>query len=128
MLEAGYALIEETDGPFKIVLDRTKYASRFLNTSIDANLGSASEFVGKLDRLLDQGYLFDDKPRLADVAIFPFVHQFAFIDKAWFDAQDWQRLHRWLERFLASELFLNVMQKYPKWPKNRDITAVHGFV
>ena len=49
------------------------------------------------------------------MAILPFVRQFAFIDKAWFDAQPWPHLKTWLEGFLVSELFLSVMEKYPKW-------------
>ena len=115
MPEAGYDLVEETDGPFKKALDRTKYASRYPDANKDDHLRTAQEFLKKLDSMLDNQHLFADTPRLADVAIFPFVRQFAFIDKTWFDAQDWPRLHRWLESHLASELFLNVMPKYPKW-------------
>ena len=122
MPETGYALIEQTDGPFKISLDRIKYSSRYPEADKDAHLRTATEFLKKLNSFLDEGYLFSDKPRLADVAIFPFVRQFAFIDKAWFDAQDWPRLQRWLENFLASKLYLNAMQKYPKWQNGDDRT------
>ena len=37
-----------------------------------------------------------------------------FIDKAWFDVEDFPSLHHWLESILASELFLKVMPKYPR--------------
>ena len=63
--------------------------------------------------MLDKLHLFSDTPRLADVAIFPFVRQFSFIEKSWFDAQDWPSLHRWLESILASDLFLKVMPNIP---------------
>ncbi|MBT4567092.1 MAG: glutathione S-transferase, partial [Marinovum sp.] len=66
--------------------------------------------------------LFGQKPSLADMAILPFVRQFAFIDKDWFDAQDWPNLKRWLEAFLASGLFLAVMGKYPKWQAGEAAT------
>ena len=56
-----------------------------------------------------------DRPTLADYAILPFVRQFAFIDRAWFDAQDWPALRGWLDRFLASPRFESVMDKYPQW-------------
>ena len=124
MPEAGYALIEQIDGPFKTALDRIKYASRYPEADKDEYVFAATEFLGKFDRLLDQGYLFSDKPRLADVATFPFVRQFAFIDKAWFDSQDWLRLYRWLESLIRSELFLNVMQKYPRWKHGDKPTLV----
>ena len=52
---------------------------------------------------------------LADVAIFPFVRQFALVDKPWFDAAPYPRLQAWLDGLLESVLFLGVMQKYPQW-------------
>ena len=72
--------------------------------------------------MLDKLHLFSDTRGLADVAFFPFVRQFAFIDKAWFDGQDWPSLHRWLESILASELFLKVMPKYSKWQSGDEKT------
>ena len=122
MPEAGSALVEETDSSFKNALERTKYASRFPEADKEGHLRNATEFLEKLERMLDKSYLFADTPRLADVAIFPFVRQFAFIDKAWFDAQDWPSLHRWLESVLASELFLKVMPKYSRWQSGDAIT------
>ena len=65
--------------------------------------------------MLGRSCLYGAKPSLVDVAIFPFIRQFAFVDKNWFGAQNWSDLQVWLEKFLASELFLNTMDKYPKW-------------
>ena len=48
-------------------------------------------------------------------AIFPFIRQFAFVDKDWFDQSCYPLLQNWLEHFLDSELFLNTMAKYPVW-------------
>ena len=115
MPEAGYALCEEADGPLTVAIDRTKYASRFPEADKDAYLGKATDFLRKLVRPLLQGYIFVDKPRLADLAIFPFERQFTYIDKGWFDARKRPCVHLCEERFLASELFLNVMQKYHEW-------------
>ena len=50
-----------------------------------------------------------------DYAILPFIRQFAFIDKPLFDAQPWPALQGWLARFLASDRFASIMQKYPQW-------------
>jgi glutathione S-transferase len=57
------------------------------------------------------------------MAILPFVRQFAFVDKIWFDAQPWPRLQRWLEAFLISPAFLSVMDKYPQWRPGDPVTA-----
>ncbi|MDG1506129.1 MAG: glutathione S-transferase, partial [Planktomarina sp.] len=47
--------------------------------------------------------------------IVPFIRQFANSDRGWFDAQPWPNVQRWLSRFLASDRFVSIMTKYPKW-------------
>ena len=113
MPEAGADWIAWADGPFKEALDRTKYASRYPGTNPEEQRERASVFLAELNAKLSD-WIFDT-PTLADFAILPFVRQFAFIDKAWFDAQPWPALQSWLERFLASEGFTRIMVKYPKW-------------
>lgn len=109
----GHNLIARCDGPFKQALDRTKYATRYPQEDPVANRDRASEFLSDLDSQID-GHLFS-KQTLADAAILPFVRQFAFIDKDWFDAQPWPRLQNWLEGFLTSDRFSGVMTKHPQW-------------
>ncbi len=60
-------------------------------------------------------YLIGDRPTLADIALFPFVRQFANTDRDWFDAQGLPHLQEWLERHLASKLFMAVMPKFTPW-------------
>lgn len=113
MPEQGFDLIAYGDGPFKNALDRTKYASRYPEEDPVEHREIASLFLSQLNNELNQRLYA--KPTLADFALLPFVRQFAFIDKAWFDAQEWPALHAWLERFIASERFLEIMTKYPQW-------------
>ncbi len=75
----------------------------------------ASEFLYLLNEQLQSKFLFGSSATLTDSAILPFMRQFAFIDKAWFNAQPWLCLQRWLEDFLGSGIFQFVMEKYPKW-------------
>ena len=113
---AGHDLIAQADGPFKSALDRTKYASRYPDSDAEAQRSIAHEFLHALDlQLNNQKWLFGDTASLADMAILPFVRQFAFIDKARFDAQDWPQLAQWLDAFLGSDMFASVMHKYPVW-------------
>jgi len=123
MPDSSENLIFEADGPFKDALDRIKYSGKYLNENLADSQSIAVQFLSKLDVMLCRSYLYGAKPSLADIAIFPFVRQFAFIDKAWFDAQGWSRLQAWLERFLRSELFLTVMNKYPKWKAGDALTV-----
>lgn len=122
-LDDMLALIKENDGPFKHHLDRTKYAVRYPEDEKQDHIKGASEFLNKLnDRLSNQAFLFGDTRSLADITIAPFVRQFANIDRAWFDAQPWPHLIRWLNEFLESELFLSIMEKYAPWQEGDKIT------
>lgn len=113
MPEDGWGWITRSDGPFKAALDRTKYGTRYPDANRAEELRIASDFLSDLNEQL--GPWIFNHATIADYAILPFVRQFAFIDKAWFDAQPWPRLHEWLETFLRSERFDMVMQKYPQW-------------
>jgi glutathione S-transferase len=52
---------------------------------------------------------------IADVAVFPFIRQFAEVDKDRFAQAPYPSLQRWLEIFLGSERFDTVMKKYTVW-------------
>ena len=115
MPEEGHALIQEADGPFKKALDRTKYHTRY-DSDPEEDRATAHVFLHKLNALIgEKNYLFKDTASLADMATLPFVRQFAFIDKARFDAEPWPNLSRWLQAFLVSEIFTQIMPKYAVW-------------
>ncbi len=105
--------IARCDGPFKHALDRVKYASRYPDTDPALHLGTASAFCAELDGQIE-GWVFA-RPTLADMAMLPFLRQFAMVHKPWFDAQPWPHLQDWLGRFLASPELASIMQKYPLW-------------
>jgi len=110
------ALIARNDGDFKQHLDRYKYATRYDDVDPLEHRTAASAILSELDHRLRSGtYLLGDRFTFADAALAPFVRQFAFADKAWFDAQPWPALQQWLESFLSSERFLGIMHKHPVW-------------
>lgn len=110
-------LIGECDGAFKHQLDHYKYPQRYNETSGDAYRDQAATWLLQLNaRLEESSFLFGSKPALADMAIAPFVRQFAYTDHGWFSSQPWPRLQAWLDAWLDSELFERVMIKYPRWP------------
>tara|TARA_R110000850_G_scaffold108497_1_gene220869 strand:+ start:353 stop:928 length:576 start_codon:yes stop_codon:yes gene_type:complete len=113
MPKAGFEWIARADGPFKDALDRTKYANRYPGVDPASQRDIAASFLTDLDQAIGDWML--DRPTLADFAIVPFVRQFAFIDKDWFDAQPWPGLQNWLARFLESDRFARIMEKYPQW-------------
>jgi len=116
MPEDGHALIAQNDGPFKAALDHTKYAVRYPDLDPAEERSKASDFIHSLNTCLSaRPFLMDDRATLADLAIFPFVRQFAHIDRTWFDAQPWPEVIRWLDGFLQSADFQAAMAKIPLW-------------
>lgn len=118
-------LITNCDGEFKAHLDRYKYSDRYEGAKPEESRALAAEFLHALDRRLNgAGYLLGPNTCLADMAILPFVRQFALADRDWFDAQAWTHLRRWLDDFVASELFERIMKKHPVWqPDANDLIA-----
>lgn len=107
------ALIAANDGPFKHHLDRYKYDTRYEGAVASEHRAAASEHLEDLEDRLDRSdQLLGDRPSLADIALFPFVRQFANTDRDWFDAQPWPNLQRWLDGHLQSERFERIMQKH----------------
>jgi len=109
------ALIAENDGRFKYNLDRYKYAERYPEHSQTCYRSEGEQFLAQLDQHLADGYLLGKRCSIADVAIFPFVRQFAHCDRDWFYQTPYPALHTWLDGFLQSDRFKSVMQKFPRW-------------
>ncbi|VVP68546.1 hypothetical protein PS918_00758 [Pseudomonas fluorescens] len=106
------ALIEENDQAFKVQLNRYKYAERYPEQPMEHYRAEGEIFLRKLDELLEgRDYLLADHPSLADVALMPFIRQFAHVDREWFAQTPYGRLQAWLQRFLDSDLFTSIMKK-----------------
>jgi glutathione S-transferase len=113
---AMLALIAECDGPFKQALDRCKYPSRYPEADgAQARVQAVEWLQGLETRLAGRPFLFGYHAALADMAIAPFVRQFAGIDAGWWDAQPWPQLQAWLAQWQASHLLESVMHKLPAW-------------
>ena len=112
-------LIDENDGSFKQFLDQYKYPDRSQPNASAHFAGQyrdgAGAFLQRLNsRLARHAFLMGETLSLADAAIFPFVRQFAHVDKAWFDVAYDGPLAAWLDSLAGSSLFLAVMQKDSK--------------
>jgi glutathione S-transferase len=121
MPDEGFALIDACDGPFKAALDHTKYAVRYPELDEAEEREKALTFLRDLDARLQQtSFLMGNRRTLADMAILPFVRQFANTDRAWFDTQGLMALTTWLDDFLRSDRFRGIMTKYPPWQEGQD--------
>ena len=110
---AVLALIAENDQVFKHHLNRYKYAERYPEQPMEHYRAEGEVFLQKLEGLLaEREYLLAEHLSLADVALAPFVRQFAHVDREWFAGTEYDRLQAWLQRFLESPLFIAVMAKH----------------
>jgi glutathione S-transferase len=109
--------VAKNDGPFKKLLDQYKYPDRYPDVQLEETLSQAAAlFLGPInEQLKTNRYLLGPKISLADVALFPFVRQFAMVDPDWIDQSGLNFLKQWLNEHIESPLFLSVMQKYPTW-------------
>jgi glutathione S-transferase len=109
------ALITTNDGPFKHHLDRYKYPNRHDSDPLihrDAGLALLADLDARLSQT---SYLCGETRSLADIALFPFIRQFAATDPVWFDAQPLPHLQNWLTGHLQSDLFGRAMIRLPVW-------------
>ncbi|MGN4049235.1 glutathione S-transferase [Pseudomonas sp. SM4] len=105
-------LIEANDQGFKVDLNRYKYAERYPEQAMEVYRAEGAVYLQRLEGLLqDHDYLLADHPSLADIALLPFVRQFAHVDREWFAQTPYPRLQAWLHNFLESDLFTSIMKK-----------------
>lgn len=119
-------LIAANDGPFKHHLDRAKYPGRYPDEGTADHRAAALALLGPLEeRLAGAPWLRGADVGLADIALFPFIRQFAAIDPAWFAAQAVPDLQAWLERLGKSGVFESVMGKFGPWQEG-DVPVLIG--
>ncbi|MCL4133946.1 UNVERIFIED_CONTAM: hypothetical protein GTU68_001339 [Idotea baltica] len=118
----SHPLIEKNDGDFKHYLDRYKYFDRYPEQSKQHYLEQACIFIAELESKLssDFKWLNGNSLSATDMAIFPFVRQFAFADKRTFEQLPYPNVQLWLNNLLDSELFQAVMFKYLAWQPDQD--------
>ena len=114
--DANQALRVACDGAFKHHLDRYKYPERF--DGADARSHHREQAVNVLLQPLEAqlqrtGQLGGQSPCAADIAIFPFVRQFAAVDPGGFEALPLPALKGWLGGWLSHALFNTAMSKLP---------------
>jgi len=124
-LKAMDELIAFADGEFKHNLDRYKYAYRYQGAVASEHRAVGAEFLHRLDHRLQQdSNLCGAYACLADMALAPFVRQYSFTDRDWFDAQSWSSLRTWLDNILAGKLFVGIMGKHQAWDADAEPLVV----
>ena len=110
-------LLQFNDGEFKRHLDRYKYPERYSaevnSRDVPRSHAVAALLVPLEASLRSQPYLGGASPCATDLAIFPFVRQFAGVEPRWFAEQELPALRAWLAAWLSTRLFEVCMTKLP---------------
>lgn len=105
-------LIERNDSTFKHWLNRYKYAERYPEQPMAYYREQGADFLQQLESLLQHTpFLLGKQSSLGDIALMPFVRQFAHVDRDWFAQAPYPRLQHWLQGLLESALFVAIMAK-----------------
>jgi len=111
-------LIDYNDHEFKHFLDRYKYHVGYPEHSQEYYRENAESFLKLIEKQLidNKGIaLLGNRITFADIAIFPFIRQFAKVDMDWFLASPYKLLKDWLANLEKTDLFQACMKKYIQW-------------
>lgn len=109
-------LIDQNDQRFARQLTHYKYADRYPEHTEQYYREQAEVFLKQLETQLEQtAYLLAEQCSIADIALLPFIRQFAKVDPVWFEKAPYPYLQRWLSGFLHSPLFETTMRKLAQW-------------
>lgn len=117
------SLVQRNDGDFKRHLDRWKYPQRYADETLTPDTHRDAAVAVLLQplaaRLQAAPFLGGATPCATDLAVMPFVRQFAAVDPAWFAALDLPSLRSWLDGWLGDPLFAACMHRLPAEGANR---------
>lgn len=122
-LQDAEMLVETNDYSFKDDLDHYKYADRYPEHPMEYYRQRCEDFLEELEEMLGgNNFLLAERVTIADIAVFPFIRQFAMVDKDWFYKAPYPKLQRWLDYMLDTEWFRDAFKKQEIWkPGSEDI-------
>lgn len=120
-LQGAEMLVETNDYSFKDDLDYYKYAERHPEHPVEYYRQRGEEFLEELNVMLEESkFLLVDSITIADVVIFPFIRQFAMVDKGWFDKAPYPELQRWVGVMHETRWFKEAFMKREIWALGND--------
>lgn len=115
------ALINQFDTEFKEHLEAYKCAKRYHETSLIDYRITCQHYIELLEsRLSSHAFLISNKESLADIALLPFIRQFARVERQWYLQSPYPNVRKWLNNYLQSSMFTQVMVKNVTWIENDE--------
>ncbi|HEY3698236.1 MAG TPA: glutathione S-transferase C-terminal domain-containing protein [Spongiibacteraceae bacterium] len=109
-------LVRIIDGPFASACRLYAAAVAARHPHAANRRGDAEIFLAQLEaRLARKAFLVGDEETLADVAVLPFIHYFAEIDRTWFDVSPYRQLRAWLMSYRDNSEWQQTLYCGPRW-------------
>jgi glutathione S-transferase len=109
-------LIAQFDNEFKTCLNAYKAAKRYREDNVIECRQACEVFIQELEnRLIESSFLMSAQESLADIALVPFIRQFAKVERQWYLQAPYPRVRQWLNFYLQSGMFTRVMAKHEFW-------------
>ena len=120
-------LIKIIDGDFKYWLDRYKYHNRFPEYPQVYYRDKCVDILNNIENILgNKLFILNNNIQFTDMAIFPLIRQFVYVDRLWFSNR-FQALTEWYLQIQISSIFTSVMEKYDLWEEGLDPKLVNFF-
>jgi len=120
-------LIDQFDSTFKPLLDKYKGAKRYHETTLIEHRQACEVFIIDIEqRLTSHDFIVSTKASLVDIALLPYIRQFARVERQWYLQSPYPKMKQWLNKYLQSPMFTKVMAKYPLWLNNHKDNIFGG--
>jgi glutathione S-transferase len=115
-------LIRLFDDEFKTCLNAYKAAKRYREDNVTEYRLACEVYIQELESRLaattaQQPFLMSAQESLADIALLPFIRQFAKVERQWYQQSPYPKVRQWLNYYLQSAMFTKVMAKHDLWLK-----------
>lgn len=114
-------LITRFDEEFKTCLEQYKCAKRYRENTLSHYRQTCEPYIAVLEQRLEQHpFIMSADESLVDIALLPYIRQFARVERQWYLQSPYPNLRQWLNNYLQSVMFTKVMAKNPLWLENRE--------
>lgn len=115
-LATAMTFIQRYDREFKPCIEAYKCAKRYHETNLEECRRACEVFIQDLElRLSQHAYVLGEQESIADLAILPFIRQFAKVERPWYVQSSYTHVKRWLNSYLQSAMFNKIMAPNPIW-------------
>lgn len=109
-------LVNIIDGPFASACYLYAQSAAARQPAVISRRRDAEIFLAQLEaRLARKPFLVGDEETLADIAVLPFIHWFAEIDRTWFDISPYRQLRAWLASYRENPEWQQTLRCSPRW-------------